>query len=69
MSGTSMAAPHVTGTVALYLTANPGATPAQVQSALADNATSGVVKNPGNGSPNKLLYDRIRRRWGKPDLW
>jgi subtilisin len=34
MSGTSMATPHVTGAAALYLATHPGATPAQVQSAL-----------------------------------
>ncbi|GAA0628729.1 serine protease [Kutzneria viridogrisea] len=56
MSGTSMATPHVAGAVVLYLTANPNATPQQVRDALVDNATSGVVGNPGSGSPNKLLY-------------
>jgi subtilisin family serine protease len=66
MSGTSMAAPHVTGTVALYLTANPGATPAQVQTALVDNATGGVVKNPGSGSANKLLYTGFIGGGGNP---
>jgi subtilisin family serine protease len=55
-SGTSMATPHVTGSAALYLAANPAATPAQVASALTSNATSGVVKSPGSGSPNRLLY-------------
>jgi subtilisin family serine protease len=55
-SGTSMSTPHVTGSAALYLAANPAATPAQVASALTSNATSGVVKSPGSGSPNKLLY-------------
>jgi len=34
LSGTSMAAPHVTGAAALYKSAHPGAMPARVQSAL-----------------------------------
>nr|WP_326781906.1 S8 family serine peptidase [Streptomyces longwoodensis] len=55
MTGTSMAAPHVTGAAALYLSANPTATPAQVQTALINNATSGVLGDT-QGSPNKLLY-------------
>ncbi|WBQ07466.1 S8 family serine peptidase [Kribbella sp. CA-293567] len=55
MSGTSMAAPHVTGASALYLAANPSATPQQVRDGLVSQALSGVVKNPGTGSPNKLL--------------
>ena len=57
ISGTSMATPHVCGTSALYLSANPSATPSQVASALTSNATSGVVKSPGTGSPNRLLYE------------
>ena len=55
-SGTSMSAPHVAGAAALYLQANPSATPAQVASFLTSQATTGAVKSPGSGSPNKLLY-------------
>ncbi|MET7426665.1 S8 family serine peptidase [Dactylosporangium sp. NPDC005555] len=55
MSGTSMASPHVAGAAALYLSANPSASPAQVQSALLTTSVAGVVANPGTGSPNRLL--------------
>ena len=55
-SGTSMAAPHVAGVAAQYLQANPAATPAQVASAIINNATTNLVTNPGTGSPNRLLY-------------
>jgi subtilisin family serine protease len=56
LSGTSMATPHVTGAVALYLSDNPDATPADVAAALTGAATPGKVGKPGTGSPNKLLY-------------
>ncbi|GLZ38020.1 S8 family serine peptidase [Actinokineospora sp. NBRC 105648] len=55
-SGTSMAAPHVVGAAAMYLSANPSATPAQVSDALVRSASPDLVSNPGTGSPNKLLY-------------
>ncbi len=56
ISGTSMATPHVAGAAALYKEANPSATPQQVRDGLVNNATTGVVGNPGAGSPNRLLY-------------
>jgi subtilisin family serine protease len=55
-SGTSMAAPHVSGVVALYLQNNRSASPATVRSALVGNSTVGVVSNPGLESPNRLLF-------------
>jgi subtilisin family serine protease len=58
-SGTSMASPHVAGVAALYLASNPSATVTQVNAAIINGATTGVVSNPGTGSPNRLLYNQI----------
>lgn len=62
LSGTSMAAPHVTGTVALYLQQHPGATQAEVNASIVGNATQNKLTltlpaEPGAGdTPNRLLY-------------
>lgn len=63
LSGTSMASPHVAGAIALYLQANPTASPAQVTTAMVNAATAGAVTNPGAGSPNRLLYTQ---GWAAP---
>ena len=55
-SGTSMASPHVAGVVALYLQNHRTASPAAVRAALVGNSTEGVISNPGQESPNRLLF-------------
>ncbi|WNV90528.1 S8 family peptidase [Umezawaea sp. Da 62-37] len=56
MGGTSMASPHVAGAAALYLGANPGATPKQVRDALVASATGNILTDVKTGSPNLFLY-------------
>ena len=51
--------PHVAGVAALYLQGHPGASPSSVGSAIVGGSTSGVVGNPGSGSPNRLLYSQL----------
>ncbi len=55
MSGTSMAAAHVSGAAALYLAQHPSATPAQVRQALLDAAKANVTDVP-SGTTNKSVW-------------
>jgi hypothetical protein len=56
MSGTSMSAPMVAGSAAVYRATNPSANPATVAQVLTSTATAGVVTNIDSTSPNRLLY-------------
>ena len=70
ISGTSMSTPHVTGAIALYLTATPGASPAEVSQALKDNASRDKInlhsRSASNGTPNLLLYTAFIGGGGEP---
>ena len=55
-SGTSNAAPIVSGIVALMLQDNPSLTQSQVEERLKTNATRDVLFNIGSGSQNLLTY-------------
>ncbi|XP_013419452.1 uncharacterized protein LOC106180108 [Lingula anatina] len=60
LSGTSMAAPHVAGAVALFLGSSPNATPDDVKSWLYDGATMDVISGfPGSTQPTTAPPEHI----------
>ena len=56
ISGTSMATPHVTGAVAVFLGLNPGASVAQVTAGLLAQSTLDAVTGNVASTPNRMLY-------------
>ncbi|AQT75993.1 MULTISPECIES: S8 family peptidase [Streptomyces] len=56
LNGTSMAAPHVTGTAALYKAAHPAATPEEVAGRLLETSTEDLLTGTGADTPNRLLF-------------
>lgn len=56
MTGTSTATPHVSGVAALIIAANPSYSPAQVTDTLLSNATTEVLSNLDENSPDRLLF-------------
>jgi subtilisin family serine protease len=58
-TGTSMAAPHVTGVAATYLSANPNAAPIDVVNAIVGNTTTNLITGLDQTTANRLLYSNF----------
>jgi len=60
LSGTSMATPHVAGLCAVFLGRDRSLKPADLTNLIVGTAHTGSILDPGQGSPNKLLYNGCR---------
>ncbi|MBL8809581.1 MAG: S8 family serine peptidase [Planctomycetaceae bacterium] len=67
-SGTSMATPHVTGAVALYAAANPGATASQIRTALLNTATPTASLNGITATGGRLNVSALMGAVPTPSL-
>jgi len=56
LSGTSMAAPHVAGVLAIGLQEHPSYNAAQLKQWVIDSGMTGLVEKPGTGTPNTFLH-------------
>jgi subtilisin family serine protease len=70
MNGTSMAAPHVTGTIALMLQANPSLTAGEVREILEETATDvgETGRDPEHGSGLVNAYGAVKRALEMKDV-
>jgi len=56
LSGTSMAAPHVAGVLAIAMQEHPSYSAAALKQWVIDSGSDGLVQNPGSGTSNKFLH-------------